>query len=36
MARIYGGLHYRFDGDGGLKIGRSAARLALERRGIER
>jgi serine/threonine-protein kinase len=36
MARIYGGLHYRFDGEGGLTIGRSAARLALERRGIER
>jgi hypothetical protein len=36
LARIVGGLHYRFDGDGGLTIGRSAARLALERRGIER
>jgi tetratricopeptide (TPR) repeat protein len=36
MARIYGGLHYRFDGEGGLTIGRSTARLAVERRGIER
>ena len=36
MSRINGGLHYRFDGEGGLTIGRSAARLALERRGLER
>ena len=35
MSRINGGLHYRFDGEGGLSIGRSAARLALERRGLE-
>ncbi len=35
MSRISGGLHYRFDGDGGLAIGRAAARLALERRGLE-
>jgi hypothetical protein len=35
MSRVYGGLHYRFDGEGGLSIGRSAARLALERRGLE-
>ncbi len=35
MSRIIGGLHYRFDGDGGLSIGRSAARLALQRRGLE-
>jgi TolB-like protein/Flp pilus assembly protein TadD len=36
MSRVYGGLHYRFDGEGGLTIGRSVARLALERRGLER
>jgi hypothetical protein len=36
MSRVNGGLHYRFDGEGGLSIGRSAARLALERRGLER
>lgn len=35
MSRIDGGLHYRFDGDGGLSIGHSAARLALRRRGLE-
>ena len=35
MSRVVGGLHYRFDGDGGLSIGRNAARLALQRRGIE-
>ena len=35
MSRIVGGLHYRFDGDGGLTIGHDAARLALSRRGIE-
>ena len=35
MSRISGGLHYRFDGNGGLAIGRAAARLALERRGLE-
>jgi membrane-associated phospholipid phosphatase len=34
MSRVYGGLHYRFDGDGGLTIGLSAARLALQR-GLE-
>jgi membrane-associated phospholipid phosphatase len=36
MSRVYAGLHYRFDGEGGLTIGRSVARLALERRGLER
>jgi len=36
MSRVYAGLHYRFDGEGGLAIGRSVARLALERRGLER
>lgn len=35
MSRVYGGLHYRFDGAGGLAIGRGAARLALRRRGLE-
>ena len=35
MSRVFGGLHYRFDGDGGLAIGHAAARLALERRGLE-
>ncbi len=35
MSRIVGGLHYRFDGDGGLHLGREAARLALTRRGLE-
>ncbi|MEO7359936.1 MAG: vanadium-dependent haloperoxidase [Gemmatimonadaceae bacterium] len=35
MSRVIGGLHYRFDGDGGLSIGHAAARLALARRGLE-
>jgi hypothetical protein len=35
MSRIIGGLHYRFDGDGGLVIGRGAAQLALSRRSID-
>lgn len=35
MSRVYGGLHYRFDGEAGLSIGRRAALLALLRRGIE-
>ncbi|MEY2920164.1 MAG: hypothetical protein RL261_1469 [Pseudomonadota bacterium] len=34
-SRFYAGLHYRFDGDAGLAIGRAAGRLALERRGLE-
>ena len=34
-SRFYGGLHYRFDGDAGLALGRAAARVALERRGLE-
>jgi membrane-associated phospholipid phosphatase len=29
MSRVYGGIHYRFDCDEGLKLGRAAARLAL-------
>jgi hypothetical protein len=35
MSRVIGGLHYRFDGEGGLAIGHAAARLALQRRGLE-
>ena len=35
MSRVFGGIHYRFDVEGGLSIGHSAARLALERRGLE-
>lgn len=35
MSRMYAGIHYRFDGEGGLAIGRAAARLALQRRGLE-
>lgn len=35
MSRVIGGLHYRFDGDDGLSLGRAAARLALQRRSIE-
>jgi membrane-associated phospholipid phosphatase len=34
-SRIHGGLHYRFDAAAGLALGRAAARLALERRGLE-
>jgi membrane-associated phospholipid phosphatase len=35
MSRVYGGIHYRFDGEAGLALGRSAARLALQRLGLE-
>lgn len=35
LSRVLGGLHYRFDGEGGLSLGRSAAALALARRGLE-
>ena len=35
MSRVYAGIHYRFDIEGGLAIGRAAARLALERRGLD-
>ena len=35
LSRVYGGLHYRFDGEAGLAIGRRAALLAILRRGIE-
>ncbi|HEY7480317.1 MAG TPA: vanadium-dependent haloperoxidase [Gemmatimonadales bacterium] len=31
LSRVIGGLHYRFDGDAGLKLGRRAGRLALRR-----
>ena len=34
-SRIIGGLHYTFDADAGREIGRRAARLAIQRRGIE-
>jgi hypothetical protein len=34
-SRFYAGLHYRFDGEAGLELGRNAARIALERRGLE-
>jgi hypothetical protein len=34
-SRFYAGLHYRFDGDAGLELGRAAGRLALQRRGLE-
>ena len=35
MSRLYGGIHYRFDNDGGLELGRVVARhvVAREQRG---
>ncbi|MEJ7809320.1 MAG: vanadium-dependent haloperoxidase [Gemmatimonadaceae bacterium] len=30
MSRLYGGIHYRFDNDAGLQLGRAIARYALE------
>ena len=30
MSRLYGGIHYRFDNDGGLALGRIVARYAVE------
>ncbi len=35
MSRLYGGIHYRFDDDGGLALGRVVARndVAQEKRG---
>ena len=35
MSRLYGGIHYRFDNDGGLALGRVVARYEIdkERRG---
>jgi hypothetical protein len=34
-SRFYAGLHYRFDGEAGLELGRNAALIALARRGLE-
>jgi hypothetical protein len=31
MSRLYGGIHFRFDDDGGLELGRTVARYAVER-----
>ncbi len=31
MSRLYGGIHYRFDNDGGLALGRTVARYDIER-----
>jgi hypothetical protein len=31
MSRLYGGIHYRFDNDGGLALGRVVGRYAVER-----
>ncbi|MEO7683432.1 MAG: vanadium-dependent haloperoxidase [Gemmatimonadaceae bacterium] len=31
MSRLYGGIHYRFDNDGGLALGRIVARYDIER-----
>src|SRR3954471_228067 len=31
MSRLYGGIHYRFDDDGGLALGRTVAGYAIER-----
>jgi hypothetical protein len=31
MSRLYGGIHYRFDDDVGLALGRVVARNAVER-----
>jgi hypothetical protein len=31
MSRLYGGIHYRFDNDGGLALGRAVARFDAER-----
>ncbi len=31
MSRLYGGIHYRFDNDGGLALGRVVARHDVER-----
>ena len=31
MSRLYGGIHYRFDDDGGLALGRTVGRYAVER-----
>ena len=34
-SRSEGGLHYSFDGEAGLALGREVGRLALERKGLE-
>jgi membrane-associated phospholipid phosphatase len=31
LSRVYGGIHYRFDGDAGLALGRQVAQFALAR-----
>ena len=31
MSRLYGGIHYRFDSDVGLRMGRAVATLAIAR-----
>lgn len=31
MSRLYGGIHYRFDNDGGLELGRVVARYDIDR-----
>ena len=33
LSRVYGGIHYRFDGDDGLELGRRVARWAIEASG---
>ncbi len=36
MSRVYGGIHYRFDGETGLAMGRSVGELAIEKEKKER
>jgi membrane-associated phospholipid phosphatase len=36
MSRMYGGIHYRFDGEEGLAAGRAIGRLAIEKERAER
>ena len=31
MSRLYGGIHYRYDNDGGLQLGRIVARYVIDR-----
>jgi hypothetical protein len=31
MSRLYGGVHYRFDNDKGLELGRAVARFVIDR-----
>jgi membrane-associated phospholipid phosphatase len=35
VSRVYAGIHYRFDGEAGLVLGRQVGRLALQRRGLD-